>query len=1252
LLNRKSALGFDRVRIWPGRAFPRGAVYDGSGVNFSVYSRVATRVEVCLYDAGDAKKEIDRFDLIEGEAGSWHGYAPELKPGALYGLRVHGPYEPELGHRCNPSKLVVDPYARALWGEVDWKQPVLGYRSDDPRGDVAIDQRDSADGVPKSVVIDDRFEWGDDRAPRTPWRRTIIYETHVRGMTMRHPEVPEGQRGTYAGLAHPAIIGHLKNLGVTAVELLPVHEFADDGFLEDRSLRNYWGYSTLGYFAPEQRYGSRKTPGAQVSEFKGMVKALHAAGLEVILDVVYNHTCEGNHMGPTLSLKGIDNATYYWLMPDARYYLDFTGTGNSLNASNPETARLIVDSLRYWVDEMHVDGFRFDLATTIGRSGQGAFDRHAPIFQIINQDPVLSQVKLIAEPWDVGLGGYQVGNFPAPFHEWNGKYRDALRRYWKGDDNLASEIGYRLTGSADLYAGDRRAPQASINFITAHDGFTLHDLVTYGGKHNEANGERGQDGADDNQSWNHGTEGETDDKGIIALRERQKRNLLATLLLSQGVPMLLGGDEIGRTQGGNNNAYCQDNEISWFDWKLDDRRRSLLEFTRQMIQLRGKHPALERQRFFAGDFIWESDAKDIAWLRPDGEEMTQEDWQAPWISSLAVMLGGDALPAVDDRGERLVDDGLLLLLNPHYEPIEFRLPDEANGPWLLALDTNDVPKPREVPCNGSYKVEARSMVMLRRPLDEKTIKAAAAAPRREERNQSERRRRRAGILVPLFSLRSSKDWGVGDIADLPKFAEWSGKAGFSVIQLLPVHPPSGPDASPYSPASSFALDPVYLSLDACDDFKEAGGRDELPAEIKEKLASMSSAGSVDWPNVRAVKMAGIRLAFSRFLRDEWSKDTARARRLSEFMRDHRIWLDDFALFSTWHDEYQKGWLDWPWQARERDPGSIATWRRQKRDEILMANWVQWQLDEQWRQARRAVNAAGVQLMGDLPFVSGLDSADVWANRSLFLLDRRLGAPPDPGSPDGQDWGLPVYDWQALARSDYGWIRHRATRAGQLYSIFRIDHAIGYYRSFYKTLDGRSHGFVPEDDGAQRRQGEGLMRRMTRFGEVVAEDLGSMPEFLRPSLDRLSIPGYKVLRWERDNDSYRDPSKWPPTSASTNGTHDTDSTAEWYDGLPREEREKLRTVPGLHDIDPEQGFNDAVRDKILRALYAAPSTLALIPFQDAFGSRERINVPGAVGANNWNVRLPKSTEELLADEGTTQRLAALASETGRLLGRRT
>ena len=869
----------------PGKPYPLGATFDGRGVNFAVFSRVATRVEVCLYDPAIRTREIDRFDLPEVSEHVWHGYVADLRPGTLYGLRVHGPYDPTQGHRCNPNKLLVDPYAKAVWGEIDWKQPVTGYPPDRRRGATSPSTRPTARRACRRAWSSIERSTGATTDPRD----AVAPDRHLRDARARlHQAAPRRPRGAARHLrraAHPAAIEHLKALGVTAVELLPVHEFADDGFLEDKSLRNYWGYSTLGYFAPEQRYASDAAPGGQVREFKAMVKALHAAGIEVILDVVYNHTCEGNHLGPTLSLRGIDNATYYWLMPEARYYLDFTGTGNSLNASNPEAARLIADSLRYWVSEMHVDGFRFDLASTLGRVRRGRFSRHAPIFQILSQDPVLSRVKLIAEPWDVGLGGYQVGNFPAPFREWNGKFRDAIRRYWKGDENLASEVGYRLTGSADLFQGERRQPQASINFITAHDGFTLHDLVTYDEKHNEANGENNQDGADDNQSWNHGVEGETDDPAIMALRERQKRNLLATLFLSQGVPMLLGGDEMGRTQRGNNNAYCQDNELSWLDWNLDERRRELLDFTRRLIALRQRHPVLQYRRFLVGDFIWESQFKDLAWLRPDGDGDDPEDWQKPWIASLGLMLGGDAIRMVDERGERLLDDGLLILMNAHHEPITFQLP--GGGGARLAVRDRHRPA-AEAGRRGLQRRISRwrraRLALFRQPLDQELARDAAAAPARVARREMQQRRRRAGVVIPLFSIRSPSQWGLGEIADIPKFADWASQAGFSVLQLLPVNEVSGADASPYAALSAFALDPVYLSLDACEDFVAAGGREALPRARAPSWPSWRPAPLVDWTAARALKNEGIALAFRRFLRDEWTRDTARARQLTAFMQ--------------------------------------------------------------------------------------------------------------------------------------------------------------------------------------------------------------------------------------------------------------------------------------------------------------------------------------------------------------------------------
>jgi isoamylase len=1235
--------------VWPGKPLPRGAYFDGAGVNFSVYSRVATRIEVCLYDAQDPSREVDRFDLPEMHGFNWHGYVPGLQPGTLYGLRVHGPFEPESGHRCNPNKLLVDPYAKSLWGDIDWRKPVLGYP---PGGDdLQFDDRDSAAGMPKAVVVSDAFDWEGDRRLDTPWRKTVIYELHVKGFTKRHPEIPEELRGTYAGLAHPAAIAHLKALGVTAVELLPVHESADEAFLEERYLRNYWGYNTLAFFAPEQRYASRKQPGAQVAEWKSMVKALHAAGIEVILDVVYNHTCEGNHLGPTLAWKGIDNATYYWLMPESRYYLDFTGTGNSLNASNPETARLIADSLRYWVNEMHVDGFRFDLAATLGRTRSGEFDRDAAIFQIINQDPVLSTVKLIAEPWDIGMGGYQVGSFPAPWREWNGKYRDAIRRYWKGDDHVAGEIGHRLAGSADLYQGERRRPQASINFVTAHDGFTLHDLVTYGSKHNEANGEWNKDGADDNEAWNHGVEGETDDPHIIELRERQKRNLLATLLMSQGVPMLVAGDEMGRTQGGNNNAYCQDNEISWIDWNLDPRRRRLLEFTRRLIAFRRANPVLQRRRFFRGEYLWDSRWKDLSWYRPDGEEMSGEDWTEPYLRSLSCVLGGDAIPTPDERGQRIIGDSVLLLLNAHHEPVRFHLPrGDGGGQWLLEFDTGNDGAAAGPLNDAEYEVKGRALALLRMPAVARAPEAVERVARAEERKVElttpPARRRRAGVLVPLFSLRGKNSWGVGDISDLPRFAAWAARAGQTVVQLLPVNEPSEVAASPYASISAFALDPVYLGLDASEDFQAAGGRDKLPPELRQELEAVAGSPHVDWPRVRALKRQVAHRAFERFLQEEWRTRTRRSQQLASFMNEHRAWLDDYGLFSVIHQKLNKGWLDWPSGLRHRTPDAISAVRARHDEELLERAWLQWQLDQQWRQARAESARLGVSLMGDLPFTVATDSADVWAHPADFRVDLRVGTPPDDGDPQGQDWGLPAYAWDHLRRGEFDWIRARAARAGALFSGYRVDHVIGFYRSYVRAA-GESQGrFWPAHEAAQISLGETILRIMRTSAEVIAEDLGPMPPLLRPSLERLNIPGYRVLRWEKDGQAFRDPADWPRLSVATNATHDTTTTAQWYDELSSEERSALWHLPGLNGLAGHERFDDQVRDTLLDKLYRAPSQLVIVPFQDLFGHREQVNVPGTVTEKNWSYRLPFDQAQLEGGEGSTERLSRLAKESGR------
>ena len=695
-------------RLLPGKPYPLGAKANSRGTNFALYSEHATGVSVCMFD--DAGNQTDCIPLHERTAFVWHGMVLDIKPGQLYGYRVEGPWEPEKGDRFNPAKVLVDPYAEAIEGEVDWKAPIFPY--DVVSGDdLKRDDQDSARGVPKSVVVEHKFDWGEDCSPQIPLSDSVIYELHVKGFSKRNPNVPENLRGTYAGLGHPASIDYLKALGVTAVELMPIHEMVDDGHLIERGLKNYWGYNTLGYFAPAARYSSCGNRGGQVQEFKGMVKALHAAGIEVILDVVYNHTCEGNQLGPMLNFRGICNTTYYRLMPDdARYYMDYTGTGNTLNVRHPQVLKLIMDSLRYWVTEMHVDGFRFDLAATLARELHDV-DRLGGFFDTIHQDPVLADVKLIAEPWDVGDGGYQVGNFPVLWAEWNGKYRDTVRRFWKGDGGTLSDFANRLTGSSDLYQHDGRKPYASINFITAHDGFTLCDLVSFNEKHNEANGDNNNDGENHNNSWNMGVEGPTDDPAINEMRERQIRNFLGTLLLSQGVPMICGGDEFARSQRGNNNAYCQDNELTWYDWQLDESRVRLMEFTRRLVKLRLTHPNLHRRKFFQDRTIRKTVIRDIAWYSLDGKEMPEEAWSNEWARAMGLMLNGKTLQANDEEGNPLEDDSFLILVNASHEGVEFKLPPVPNGsPWCQLMDTENIADPfHEVKVGKKVIVGGRSM---------------------------------------------------------------------------------------------------------------------------------------------------------------------------------------------------------------------------------------------------------------------------------------------------------------------------------------------------------------------------------------------------------------------------------------------------------------------------------------------------------------------------------------------------------------
>ena len=704
------------MRVRPGLPYPLGATWDGSGVNFAIFSENATKVELCLFNSSFDKVDTVRLELPEQTHQVWHGYISDLWPGQLYGYRVHGPYDPIAGHRFNPHKLLLDPYAKAIGRCLTWHDSLFGYNVEDPKSDLSFDQRDSAPYATLGMVVDSAYTWGDDRPPLTPWHKTVIYEMHVKGFTQRMPGVPEEHRGTYAGVGSNASIDYLKHLGVTAVELLPVHHFVSERDLVKRGLTNYWGYNTLAFFAPDPRYSSGDQPSRVVKEFKWMVRRLHQAGIEVILDVVYNHTAEGNQAGPTLSFRGLDNAAYYHLVKDnPRFHMDFTGCGNTLNVRHPRALQLIMDSLRYWVTEMHVDGFRFDLASALARELYDV-DRLSAFFDIIQQDPVLSRVKLIAEPWDVGPGGYQVGNFPVLWTEWNGKYRDCVRRFWRGDGGTVSELATRLTGSSDLYANSGRQPHASINFITAHDGFTMHDLVTYAQKHNEANGEENRDGTDANYSHNYGVEGETDDTNIQTIRDRQVRNMLATLIFSQGVPMLLMGDEFGHTQHGNNNVYCQDSELTWIDWASTPERLELREFVRQLIRIRQEQPALRRRKFFHGRPIHGQNAKDVYWLSPSGREMGDHDWVDGQHRTIGVFMAGE-LDEMDEEGYPVVGDWLLMLLNADDETVYFQFPpraqEQAHALELLISTDKPVSHDKLFHTNEKFPLPPKSMALFR-----------------------------------------------------------------------------------------------------------------------------------------------------------------------------------------------------------------------------------------------------------------------------------------------------------------------------------------------------------------------------------------------------------------------------------------------------------------------------------------------------------------------------------------------------------
>jgi isoamylase len=719
----RTGVPLSQRRVWPGKPYPLGATWDGRGINFALYAEHATKVELCLFDSPDAKKESERIPMPEQTDMVWHVFLPEVAPGQLYGYRVHGPYQPDFGHRFNPNKILLDPYAKLIGRTLRWDDSLFGYTVGSENEDLSYDERDSAAFAPLAAVIDTAFTWGDDRRPKTPMHRTVIYEAHVRGFTKLHPTIPENLRGTYAGLGTAPAIRYLKKLGVTAVELLPVHHFLQDRHLVERGLVNYWGYNTLAFFAPAIGYASVDRPQDAVREFKTMVRNLHKAGIEVILDVVYNHTAEGSHMGPTLSLRGIDNASYYRLVADKpRYYMDYTGCGNTLNVMNPRVLQLIMDSLRYWITEMHVDGFRFDLASALARELH-AVDKLGAFFDIIHQDPIISQVKLIAEPWDLGDGGYMVGNFPTQWSEWNGKYRDCVRSFWKGDGGVVSEFATRFTGSSDLYAWSGRRPRASINFVTCHDGFTLEDLVSYDRKHNDANGEGNRDGADHNISWNCGLEGPTRRREVLAMRDRKKRSILATMILSQGVPMLLAGDEVGHTQKGNNNAYCQDNGTTWLNWASakNTRNKQLLEFVRKLIAIFHEQPVFHRRKFFSGRAIGGAESPDIAWLNPDGTEITSAQWNAPHVRCFGVVLFGDSID-VDEEGEEISGDTILILFNAdHSVTVPFTLPNiEEQSPWRRLIDTYEADaSAHEFEEGFAYEVCPCSMAVFRMEIEEK-----------------------------------------------------------------------------------------------------------------------------------------------------------------------------------------------------------------------------------------------------------------------------------------------------------------------------------------------------------------------------------------------------------------------------------------------------------------------------------------------------------------------------------------------------
>jgi glycogen operon protein len=1272
--------------------FPLGVTPSAGGANVAVVSRHASRILVSLFDGALETARI----ALDHRLGDVHfGFVPGLVAGVHYGLRAEGPWDPEHGQRFDPEKLLLDPYATQITGPFHHLPDLM------QRG------TETSLLVPKAIA----GHAAADAQALPPHRPQFIYEVPVKGFTMLHPDVPPETRGTVAALAEPVIIEHFKRLGVDTVELMPLAAWIDERHLPALGLANAWGYNPVSFLAPDPRLA----PGG-LAEIRATVDALHAAGIRVVLDVVLNHTGESDVHGTTLSLRGLDEALYYRHANGE--LINDTGCGNTLALDEPAVLQLAMDALRSWAMRTGIDGFRFDLATVMGRTAPG-FSPHAPLLSAIEQDPLLSRLIMIAEPWDVGPGGYQLGNFPARWQEWNDRYRDEVRRFWRGDAHIAGSFATRIAGSSDLFGGRHRPPSTGINFLAAHDGFTLQDAVTFAAKNNAANGEDNRDGNAHEPSWPGG----------------DAKALLATLFLSRGTPMLTAGDEFGRSQSGNNNAYAQDNATTWLDWVKADQR--LIGYTAALWQLR---QALSP--FFSDDFLTDDTAR---WFGADGGPM---DWQDGGAQVLGLVLaagrkrlallfnrGPSRPPALPARAghrwtrlfcsaegadvpatsvcvfaeERLsrtgVDDAEVEALaiaagiEPEWWEVDgthHRVSPDTQRALLAAmglgfateedltqaLDKLARPKPLVIRAGREETLlpaasRRRMLVIEDEHGGRRSLEVAPGMPARArleagcyrllEADAAPRSviatpgtcdlpediatgRRVFGLASHLYSLRHHGSEGIGDFETLRRLASLSAEAGGRYAGLNPLHhlfPSDRSRASPYQPSDRHYIDPIYISAWAVDDVVALGGEAGLAADDRRTLDEARRAPAIDYAKVRAVKDRALRAAFARFLAEEWSQESARAAALATFRREQAWWLDDYALFRALRSrEHERPWWQWPAGLAAREPGAIAEARQALEEEVLYAEYLQWIADAQWHAARKRI--APVQLFGDLPFMVGRDSADVWARQHAFDAGATIGTPPDAFSATGQDWGLPAYRWDVFAAENDAWIRERATRAAELYSGYRVDHLVGFYRTFVIPADGSKRHLVPAEEEEQLAQGERLMAAFAEPGaRIIAEDLGTVPDFVRQSLLRLDIPGYKVLRWERewneDGQPFRDPLQWPVCSVATTGTHDTETLAEWWDGADPDERAAVNEIPWLADRRslPEEGpLTDVVRDALLELMYASASEFLILPMQDLFGWRDRINTPATVGRDNWTWRLPWAADRLDQEGAAVERARVL------------